>query len=181
MLNSHDFARDAAIVLEYATEKYIQQPDSFGNMLGNGKVKVKILVHGESLGGMSASSLAMKGQKVPVDFVFIDRTFASLNTVAMWMPGIQALTPSLLNQSSSSRSCCFMKRGRFSQGCGKFIQTVFKLVTQWKDNNHKNYTNIEKCKANYVLFGCDPVNDNIVPDIANLKTANTKAFVQESL
>jgi hypothetical protein len=44
--------KDAEVVLEYAREKYIQQVD--------GSIKVKVMVHGESMGGMVATYVAMK-------------------------------------------------------------------------------------------------------------------------
>lgn len=47
-------------------------------------VQEKIGIHGESLGGMVASYIA---KKCKVDFVFSDRTFASLADVAYWTFG----------------------------------------------------------------------------------------------
>eukprot|EP00347_Sterkiella_histriomuscorum_P002157 403369253 len=63
-------------------------------------VSGKIGVHGESLGGSVASYIA---KKCKVDFVFSDRTFASLVDVAYWTFG------------------------------GKFIQTLFKIFTRWNE------------------------------------------------
>ena len=52
------------------------------------------MVHGESMGGMVASYVAMRSginKELPVDFAFIDRTFASLDSVAFWQSGIITL------------------------------------------------------------------------------------------
>lgn len=64
---------------------------------------------------------------------------------------------------------------------GKVVSRIFRLVTLWKDNNWQNYTGIEKSKAKYCLIGCDPVNDNIVMDLSNLKNANTRHLIYEKL
>ena len=64
------------------------------NKKGANKVKVKVIVHGESMGGMAAAYVAMKSnmnKELPVDFAFIDRTFASLDNVAYWSSGITTL------------------------------------------------------------------------------------------
>jgi uncharacterized membrane protein len=73
VMNPSDVMKDAEVVLEYATEKYIMEPGD--------EIKQKIIVHGESLGGMSASYVSMK-KNLSVDFVFVDRTFSSLDAVA---------------------------------------------------------------------------------------------------
>lgn len=51
-------------------------------------VQGKLGVHGESLGGCAASYIA---RKCKVDFVFVDRTFASLVDVAYWTFGGRAV------------------------------------------------------------------------------------------
>ena len=51
-MNPTHVMQDAEVVLEYAREKYIQQVD--------GTIKVKVMVHGESMGGMVATYVAMK-------------------------------------------------------------------------------------------------------------------------
>ena len=46
------------------------------------------------MGGMVASYVAMRSginKELPVDFAFIDRTFASLDSVAFWQSGIITL------------------------------------------------------------------------------------------
>jgi hypothetical protein len=78
--------KDAEVVLEYAREKFIQTVQ--------GDVKVKVIVHGESLGGMVASYVTMKAatnKQLPVDFAFINRTFSSLDAVAFWTSGLTIL------------------------------------------------------------------------------------------
>ena len=94
ILNPEHVMKDAEVVLEYAKEKYIQHSDGFMNKKGANKVKVKVIVHGESMGGMAAAYVAMKSnmnKELPVDFAFIDRTFASLDNVAYWSSGITTL------------------------------------------------------------------------------------------
>jgi hypothetical protein len=59
VMNPNDVMRDAETVLEYAKENYIQLRDSFRNVSQKNNISVKVLVHGESLGGMVASYIAM--------------------------------------------------------------------------------------------------------------------------
>lgn len=125
--------RDGEIVLEYAREKFIQQVD--------GSIQVKVIVHGESMGGMVASYVAMKSainKQIPVDFAFINRTFSSLDSVAYWSAGITSLRNKVgqyNGSDSSSRSVCLVDRSSFSQYLGKFVSLVFRFVTQWKDES----------------------------------------------
>jgi hypothetical protein len=58
-MNPNDVMRDAETVLEYAKENYIQLRDSSRNVSQKNNINVKVLVHGESLGGMVASYIAM--------------------------------------------------------------------------------------------------------------------------
>jgi hypothetical protein len=79
---------DAEVVLEYAREKFMQQID------GSINEGVKVIVHGESLGGMVATYVTMKSainKQLPVDFAFINRTFGSLDSIAYWSAGITSL------------------------------------------------------------------------------------------
>jgi hypothetical protein len=64
---------------------------------------------------------------------------------------------------------------------GKAVSRLFRLVTFWKDGNWLNYTGIEKTKSKYCLFGSDPVNDEIIIDLASLKNANSRHLVYEAL
>lgn len=86
VMNPDDVMQDAEVVLEYAKEKFIQLPETVDGS-NESRVAVKVLVHGESLGGMAASYVAMKGRRTSVDFAFIDRSFASLDSVAFWGAG----------------------------------------------------------------------------------------------
>jgi hypothetical protein len=61
-------------------------------------VRPKIMVHGESLGGMVATYVTMRSnsnntnsKNIPIDFSFINRTFSSLDNVAFWAAGINIL------------------------------------------------------------------------------------------
>jgi hypothetical protein len=87
------------------------------------------------MGGMAAAYVAMKSnmnKELPVDFAFIDRTFASLDNVAYWSSGITSLRNKISQQTGSSKStlrCCCMHRGRFSKALGKTISRIFRLVT----------------------------------------------------
>ena len=74
-----------------------------------------------------------------------------------------------------------MNREKFSRCTGKLFSRLFRLVTMWKDSNLKNYTGIEKSKAKYCLVGSDPVYDNIVMDLTNLKSANARHLIYEQL
>ena len=92
--------KDAEIVLEYAIENFIISKAN----LSKQEIKSKIMVHGESLGGMVASYVTMKSnsnfnKNIPVDFAFINRTYASLDNVSYWASGINILN-SFLNGSS---------------------------------------------------------------------------------
>lgn len=96
VMNPADIVKDAETVLEYATEKYIQAHDiSFGSGSPSDRMRVKVMVHGQSLGGMAAAYVAMKQNKKHVDCLFIDRTFASLGAVAYWGAGLAMMTPAL--------------------------------------------------------------------------------------
>ena len=66
-----------------------------GGFDSNSRVSVKILVHGESLGGMAASYVAMKGRRTNIDFAFIDRSFSSLDAVAYWGAGAAIMRSSI--------------------------------------------------------------------------------------
>jgi len=109
------------------------------------KPDVKIMVHGESLGGMAATYVAMRSnasmvwaRNIPVDFAFIDRTYSSLDNVAYWSTGVVALLSMFSDedgQSSQSRTCFYIDRQKFSRLLGKFISRLFRLATLWKDNN----------------------------------------------
>ena len=88
IINPSHVMMDAEVVLEYAREKFIQQVD------GSISEGVKVIVHGESIGGMVATYVAMKSainKQLPVDFAFINRSFGSLDAVAYWSAGIMAL------------------------------------------------------------------------------------------
>jgi len=92
-MNPSHVMKDAEVVLEYAKEKYMVPPSeamfsslqsarSRFNESGTRDVRVKVLLHGISLGAMSAAYVAMKSnfnRELPVDFVFLDRTFGSLD------------------------------------------------------------------------------------------------------
>lgn len=130
---------------------------------------------------MAASYVAMKCKKTSIDFAFIDRTFASLDNVAFWGAGASLLKSSISSTHSSRPTCCCLKREKFSLLVGKVVSRIFRLVTLWKDNNWQNYAGIEKSKAKYCLIGCDPVHDNIVMDLSNLKNANTRHLIYEKL
>jgi len=70
----------------------------------------KIGVHGQSIGGMVSLYVA---KKCKVDFVFSDRTFASLDRMAYWLAG-----------KKSKVSCC-----------SQLVYKVFKTFTlNWNDN-----------------------------------------------
>jgi len=66
----------------------------------------KLGVHGESLGGSIASYIARHSQ---VDFIFADRTFASLPAVVYWSFG------------------------------GRIIEGVFRFLTRWNEGCWENY------------------------------------------
>ena len=114
----------------------------------------KVGIHGESLGGCVASYIAKKCQ---VDFVFVDRAFASLTNVVYWGFG------------------------------GKVPAFIFKWITRWDEECWKNFYDINdahtydnkigaptkhKC---YKLFGCDP-EDNIIIELASLKTSLARSL-----
>lgn len=139
------------------------------------------MVHGESLGGLAASYAAMKEKKLRIDCVFINRTFASFESVAYWGAGIHAMVKSLVDNSNTSLSFCYMERATFSSLIGKAVGGCLRGVTRWKDSNIDNFNGIERSQAVYLLFGCDPVNDNIVNDLSSLKSANTRNLIQERL
>lgn len=105
----------------------------------------KIGVHGESLGGSVASFIA---RKCNVDFVFVDRTFASLPAVAYWTFG------------------------------GRIVDIIFRVFTRWNEECWLNYCLIgkqgEENKA-YKLMGCDP-DDKIVNELASMRNAVARYF-----
>lgn len=184
VLNPEHVMKDAEVVLEYAKEKFIQQSDLVG---GKSQIKVKVVVHGESMGGMVASYVAMRSnikKELPVDFAFIDRTFASLDNVAFWQSGIISLRNKISQQSGNSerslRACC-LPREKFSKIIGKLISRIFRLVTLWKDNSWLNFSGIEKTNSKYCLIGCDPVNDGIIYDLSSLKNANARQLINDKL
>jgi len=140
VMNPSDVMKDAEVVLEYALEKYAHLPDVFPPSDQNRNKQLKVLVHGESLGGMAATYVAMKSNlgRLPVEFAFIDRTFASLDNVAFWTSGISTLKNKVGREDGSARSsltCCCIRRTKFSRILGNCISRIFRLVTQWKDNN----------------------------------------------
>jgi len=59
------------------------------------------------------------------------------------------------------------------------VRQIFRLVTQWKDNSWLNYVGINKSLDKYCLISQDPVNDNIILDLASLKSATVRHLVQE--
>lgn len=100
-MNPQDVMEDAEIILEYAVEQFIMQKSELFGVGKKPKLNVKIMVHGESLGGMVASYVSMKSnsgligaRNIPVDFAYIDRTFSSLDNVAYWSSGIITLLSS---------------------------------------------------------------------------------------
>jgi len=185
-MNPSDLMKDAAAILEYALEKYAPSPDLTPSSNQGSQQQLKVLVHGESLGGMAAAYVTMKSNQgqLPVQFAFIDRTFASLDNVAFWTAGIATLKANIDRENGSARSsltCCCIRRGKFSRILGKWVSRIFRTVTQWKDNNWQNYVGMEKSKAKYCLIGCDPVNDNIIFDLASLKNANARHLIYQKL
>ena len=44
---------------------------------------------------MAASYVSMKGRRTPIDFAFIDRSFASLDSVAFWGAGASIMRNSI--------------------------------------------------------------------------------------
>lgn len=183
--------QDAEIILEYAIEQFVLQKSELFGGSKKSKPEVKIMVHGESLGGMAASYVAMKSnsgmiwaRNIPVDFAFIDRTYASLDNVAYWSAGIVALLPLFSDEdgkSSKSKTCCYIDRQRFARSLGKFVSRLFRLVTLWKDNNFLTFAGIERSKTKYILLGSDPVNDNIIFDQASMKNANARTLIYNRL
>ena len=83
MLNPSELMQDGESVLRTAYDKFIR-----------GVEGAKIMVHGESLGGMAANYTAAKCQDndLKVDVLFSGRTFASLDAVAHWDSGIFLLS-----------------------------------------------------------------------------------------
>lgn len=45
-MNPIDVVKDAEVVLEYATEKFIMEQNNPNAAIGKGKIAVKIMVHG---------------------------------------------------------------------------------------------------------------------------------------
>ena len=132
-MNPEDVMRDASVVLEYAIEKYITDGE-----------KPKIIVHGESLGGMAASFVTMKENKLPVDFVFMNRTFDSIKKVSFWGAGIATMMSSLMDPTNTATAFCFLRRETYSQIIGSIVSKIMLFVTGWKDSNLQNYLGIEK-------------------------------------
>ena len=127
VMNPTHVMQDAEIVLEYAREKYIQQMD------GSINKNIKVIVHGESMGGMVATYVAMRSsinKQIPVDFAYINRTFAALDAVAYWSSGI-----TMLYNRANEKKICMMGVSKFSQVFGKFVSRVFRVATMWKDAN----------------------------------------------
>ena len=91
--------------------------------LKSSMVTGKIGIHGESLGGCVASYVAKKNK---LDFVFADRTFASLLDVA---------------------------HHRFG---GTFIRIMFQVITRWSEECDVNFKEIQNSKSPYKVLGCDP-------------------------
>ena len=123
LMNPDDIMKDTEVVLEYALEKFATSQN-------------KIVVHGESMGGMAAAYVAMRSalnKQIHVDMAFIDRTFSSLDNVAYWSAGVTA------QRSNPSKKVCGLNPEAFSQHFGKFVSRVFRLVTLWKDNTAMNY------------------------------------------
>lgn len=177
--------------MEYAIEQFVLKKSELFGANKKTRPEVKIMVHGESLGGMAASYVAMKSnsgmiwaRNIPVDFAFIDRTYASLDNVAYWSAGIVTLLPGFSEEdgkSSKSKTCCYMDRQRFSRYLGKLLSRLFRLVTLWKDSNFQTFAGIERSKTKYILLGSDPVNDSIIFDVASLKNANARTLVYNQL
>lgn len=165
-MNPEDVMKDAAIVLEYALEKFMSDCE-----------QPKVIVHGESLGGVAASFVAKKVNKLPVDFVFMNRTFASIERVTFWGAGIATMMPSLMDPTNTSTAFCFLRRETYSRLIGSLISKIMLAVTGWKDSNLQNFLGIEKSSSKYILYGADSVNDNIIFDLASLKNAIANHFV----
>ena len=127
------------------------------------------MVHGQSLGGMSVSYVAMKEKKHPIDFVFIDRTFASIDSVVFWGAGVAIMTSSICDKTRTSISFCCMSRQFVTEKFGSLISSIFRLITGWKVDSAENYSKIEKSNTKYVLLGCDPVRDNVIPYLSTLQ------------
>ncbi|CDW73862.1 UNKNOWN [Stylonychia lemnae] len=72
----------------------------------------KLAIHGESLGGCVASYIA---KKCKVDFVFVDRTFASMSDIAFWTFG------------------------------GRIACTLFLVLTRWSEQCWVNFWEIQEC------------------------------------
>jgi hypothetical protein len=143
-MNPTDVVRDAEVVLQYTLEKYIMQTDPLNQQIGQGNIDVKIMVHGQSLGGMSAAYMSTKEKKHPINFIFIDRTFASLDSVAFWGAGIAIMMNSLLDSRETKHSFCCMNRTFVTEKFGKFISAIFKFITQWKIDCADCYAKINK-------------------------------------
>ena len=95
--------QDAEVVLEYAVENFILNKNNTDNLTERkNQIKSKIMVHGESLGGMVAAYVAMKSnsnyinsRNIPIEFAFVNRTFSSLDNVAFWASSINLIQPYL--------------------------------------------------------------------------------------
>lgn len=62
---------------------------------------------------------------------------------------------------------------------GKIVSLVMYYVTFWKDQSWANYIGLDHKK--YRLIGSDPLNDEIIFDLAGLKNANTRHILYEQL
>ena len=120
-MNPSDVMKDAEVVLEYALEKYAHLPDVFPPSDQNRNKQLKVLVHGESLGGMAATYVAMKSNlgRLPVEFAFIDRTFASLDNVAFWTSGISTLKNKVGREDGSARSSLLHSENKVLSNLGQ--------------------------------------------------------------
>jgi hypothetical protein len=113
----------------------------------------KIGIHGESLGGCVAPYVAKKCQ---VDFLFSDRTFASVVDIAHWGFG------------------------------GQVASLIFRFLTGWNEECWKNFNEVNMPNGQenrafcYKLLGSDP-EDNIVSDLASMKSALSKNIVVSRL
>lgn len=83
-------------------------------------------------------------RKCQVDFVFTDRTFASLVDVTKWGFG------------------------------GRIVSLFFRYLTLWSEECELNFAGINI--NTYRLLGCD-ANDNIISDMASLKTGVARSIL----
>jgi hypothetical protein len=110
--------QDAEVVLEYAVENFILDKNNSDNLTERKNyIKSKIMIHGESLGGMVAAYVTMKSnssyqnsKNIPIDFAFINRTFSSLDNVAFWASSINLIQPYLNGSTLNQSDFCLMNR-----------------------------------------------------------------------